>query len=179
MPSNICFPFGLPSRKTKTLMLCISISTYNFSNIFITFFGLLAIWNSFLTNSKNWESNLFFFSQKNRQFSQYHLMTRIFLTDLKCSSVRLYKIVLSVYMVSFYCTSNLFPLIGYQGGEGGASEEASPGEMGRSNAQVCRKAPRSWPACNRNNRCGVPQKRHFISLTPLLTSHKQTNRRGL
>ena len=79
-------------------------------------------------------------------------------------------------MVSFYCTSNLFPLIGYQGGEGGASEEASPGEMGRSNAQVCRKAPRSWPACNRNNRCGVPQKHHFISLIPLLTSHKQTNR---
>lgn len=76
-------------------------------------------------------------------------------------------------MVSFYCISNLFPLIGYQGGEGGASEEASPGGMGRSNAQVCRKAPRSWPACNRNHGCGVPQKHHFLSFL-FSPPHKQT-----
>ena len=35
MPSNICFPFGLPSRKTKTLLLCISISTYNFLTVLL------------------------------------------------------------------------------------------------------------------------------------------------
>lgn len=80
-------------------------------------------------------------------------------------------------MVSFYCISHLFPLMGYQGGQGGASEEANHDEMGRSNAQVCRKAPCSWPACNRK-KYGVPQKHHFISLIPLLTS-PQTNRTGL
>ena len=60
----------------------------------------------------------------------------------------------------------------------GASEEANLGETGRSNAKVCGKAARSWPAWDRNNSLGDPQKHHFISLISLITSstNKQTNK---
>lgn len=63
----------------------------------------------------------------------------------------------------------------------GASEEANPGETGRSNAKVCGKAPRSWPAWDRNNSLGDPQKHHFISLISLIISpqNKQTNKTGV
>lgn len=57
----------------------------------------------------------------------------------------------------------------------GASEEANPGETGRSNAKACGKAPRSWPAWDRNNSLGDPQKHHFISLISLIIS-PQTNK---